>query len=121
MANLSNFRLLLPEVIWLEPQHFNRAREISQQVTGEAHEWQIYLNALAFLGFEQWLGERLPEQPVNRDTNRTEAICHFKVGEFKLCLIATEHLLDEVVSVPEYALDNPDFIEEGVQWQSNKV
>jgi hypothetical protein len=103
----TDFRLLLPEIIWLEPEHFDRAIEITDQVKSEAHKWQTYLNALALLGFEGWLSERLPEKTVNRDTNLIESVCHLKVGEFKLCLIATEHLLDEVVNVPQDAIQEP--------------
>lgn len=101
----TDFRLLMPEVIWLETEHFERAREISDKVTGEAHRWQTYLNGLALLGCEQWLRERIPDKIVNQDTDLIEAGCKLNVGEFKLCLIAIEHLLDEVVNIPQNAID----------------
>ncbi len=104
-VNPTDFGLLPPEIIWLEPEHFDRAIEITDSVNSEAHKWQTYLNALALLGFEEWLSERIPEKTVNRDTNLIESICYLKVGEFKLCLIATEHLLDEVVNVPQDAIE----------------
>ena len=107
-VNSSDLRLLLPEVIWLEAEHFERARAIKNQVN-EAQQWQTYINVLSLLGFEQWLSERIPEQPVNRDTNISEAICHLQVGEFKICLISTENQLDEVVNLPQNALDKPGF------------
>lgn len=102
--NSTDFRLLLPEIIWLEPEHFDRAIEITDSVKSEAHKWQTYLNALALLGFEEWLSEKISEKTVNLDTHLIEAGCYLKVGEFKLCLIATEHLLDEVVNVPQDAI-----------------
>ena len=108
-VNPTDFGLLLPEIIWLEPEHFDRAIEITDSVKSEAHKWQTYLNALALLCFEEWLRERLPEKTVNRDTNLIESVCYLKVGEFKLCLIATEHLLDEVVNVPQNAIEKPGF------------
>ncbi len=105
---LTDLRLLQPKVIELEPEHFELSREISNRVTGEATRWQTYLNVLALLGFEAWIREQIPDKPVNRDTKEIEPVCHLKVGEFKLCLIATEHLLDEVVNVPQYAIEQPE-------------
>jgi hypothetical protein len=104
-VNPTDFGLLPPEIIWLEPEHFDRAIEITDSVKSEAHKWQTYLNALALLGFEEWLRERTPNKTVNRDTNLIESVCYLKVGEFKLCLIAAEHLLDEVVNVPQDAIE----------------
>jgi hypothetical protein len=108
-VNSTYFGLLPPEIIWLEPEHFARAIEITDSVNSEEHKWQTYLNALALIGFEEWLRERIPEKKVNRDTNLIESICYLKVSEFKLCLIATEHLLDEVVKVPQDTLEEPEF------------
>ena len=77
-------------------------------MTDEAPRWQTYLNILALLGFEAWIRERIPDKPVHRDTKEIEPVCHLKVGEFKLCLIATEHLLDEVVNVPQNAIEQAE-------------
>ncbi|WP_019503854.1 DUF1822 family protein [Pleurocapsa sp. PCC 7319] len=104
----TELRLLQPEVIWLEPEHFEQATEISNQVNGEAQEWQTYLNALALFGFEQWLRERIPDKPVNREPNLIESICHLKVGEFRYGLVATEQVLDEAVNVPQAAIERPE-------------
>ncbi len=104
----TEFRLLLPEVIWLKPEHFEQARETRSQVRSEAHQWQTYLNALALQSFEEWLKERIPNQPVSRDKNVIEAGSNLKVGEFNFWVIATEHLLDEVVNVPQNGIDNPE-------------
>ena len=112
MLNFENYstdlRLLLPEVIWLEPEHFQQARKMSNQVRSEAQQWQTYLNTLGLSAFQEWLRERIPEQPINREPNLIEPICQLKVGEFKLGLIATEHILDEVVNVPQAVIDRPD-------------
>ncbi|MCC5603275.1 DUF1822 family protein [Nostoc favosum] len=106
-THTTNLRLYLPEVIWLEQTYFDWARDISQEVIGELHQWQTYLNALALLGFEQWLREHNPEI-VNRDINIIEAAANLKLGEFKFCLITTEHLLDEVANIPQDAIDRPE-------------
>lgn len=107
-ANLNDFRSLLPEIIWLEPEHFEQAKEISDLVNGEALQWQTHLNALALLGFEKWLTERIPEQIVYRDATEIVNVCYLKFGEFKVGLIASEDLLDEVVNVPQDALASPE-------------
>ena len=104
----TGLRLMLPEVIWLEPEHFEQATEISSQVRSEASQWSTYLNTLALSGFKEWLEERIPDKQVNREPNVIESICHLKVGELKYGLIATEHLLDEVVGVPQAAITRPE-------------
>ncbi|NEP57247.1 MAG: DUF1822 family protein, partial [Symploca sp. SIO2G7] len=38
-----------------------------------------------------------------------EAVCNLQVGEFKLCLIATESLIDDLVRLPKVAVDHPEF------------
>jgi len=108
MVNSTDSRLLLSEVIFLEPEHLNQAKEMSSRATGVLQQWQTYLNILALLGFEQWLIERMPEQSINRDKNINETICCLNVGEFKVSLIATEQLLDEVVNVPQNTIDKAE-------------
>jgi hypothetical protein len=112
----NEFRTLLPEAIWLESHHFEQARELSHETSSEALQWQTYVNALAFLGFTQWLKEKMPEQASRSDqsilapsaAHFMEGFCQFRMGEFKLCLIAAEHVLDEVIHVPQRAIFNPD-------------
>lgn len=101
-VNLTDARLLLPEVIWLEPEYFELAKEMSDRVKSESRQWQTYLSALAVQSFEQWLSDRLPNQTVARAEIGT--VSYLKIGEFKLCIIAVEHCLDEVVSVPQEAI-----------------
>jgi Protein of unknown function (DUF1822) len=121
-ATSTNLRLLLPETTFLEPHHVAQAQSLSNPpnplslnlpspdsekslIPAELYQWQTYIQALALLGFTQWLSERLigischPEQA---------SIWHshvmLQLGEFKLCLIAAEHVLDEIVNVPEMAI-----------------
>ncbi|MBW4635176.1 MAG: DUF1822 family protein [Iphinoe sp. HA4291-MV1] len=105
----TDIRLLLSEVIWLEPEDFDQARNNSTLVTGEVKQWQTYLNTLAILGCEKWLSTRIPGKVIHRDMNVDEDICHLKIGEFKFCPIAIEHLLDEVVNIPRDAIDKSEF------------
>lgn len=104
MLNSTDIRLLLPESIWLESEHFEEAKKISDRANHEADNWQTYLNALALLGFEEWLSTRINQQSIKRDSN----ISYLKVGEFKLCLIATENILDEEVNLAVDFIDKPE-------------
>jgi hypothetical protein len=113
----NEFRVLLPETIWLEPHHLEQARTLSHDSSSEALQWQTYVNALAFLGFSQWLKEKMPEQanglghafmtpPV---ALFIEGVCQFSLGKFKFCLIAMEHVLDEAICIPQSAVVNPEW------------
>ncbi|MEM7593629.1 MAG: DUF1822 family protein [Cyanobacteria bacterium P01_A01_bin.83] len=104
----TDLRLLLPEVIWLESEHFQQATEISNQATLEGQQWQTYLNILALSSFETWLRARIMDKAVKRSPNLLESVCRLTVGEFKLSLIAVEQVLDEVVSIPQDAIAMPE-------------
>lgn len=116
---LLDWEVFSAEVIGLTPEFFAQAAEISDQVRGETFQWQTYLRALALLAFEQWLSERLPEIPVNRDpcsilqpyyATLIESVCNLKVGKFNFCLVATQSPVGKTVTVPRVALDLPEFI-----------
>jgi hypothetical protein len=104
MFNSTDIRLLLPESIWLESEHFQEAKKISVIANNEADKWQSYLNALALLGFEKWLSTHITQQLIKRDSN----ISYLKVGEFKVCLIATENILDEEVKLAVDIIQKPE-------------
>jgi|SRR4028119_730919 Protein of unknown function (DUF1822). len=104
--NSSDFRLLSPEVIEIETEDFELAKEISGEVAVEAHQWQSYLNAVALLSFEKWLTERMPGKIVERDITKIDKVGYLNLKGFKFCLIAIEHLLDEIVSIPENVIYN---------------
>ncbi len=104
-----DFRLLLPETVWLEPEHFLLAQKTSTQVSTRAPDsWQAYLNTLALLGLEVWLSERLSDKAIIRDTNSIATAGNLKIGEYKFCVIATEHLLDEIANIPQEVMENPE-------------
>ncbi len=105
-----DLRLLLPETVWLEPEHFLLAQKISSSDTTNLNDsWQAYLNALALLAFEEWLCERLPNKVISRDASFIETAGNLKIDDFKFCAIATEHLLDEVVKIPQAVIENPEY------------
>ncbi|MGB3756297.1 MAG: DUF1822 family protein [Rivularia sp. (in: cyanobacteria)] len=105
-----DLRLLLPETVWLEPEHFLLAQKISSSDTTNLNDsWQAYLNALALLAFEQWLCERLPNKVISKDASFIETAGNLKVDDFKFCAIATEHLLDEVAKIPQAVIEKPEY------------
>lgn len=108
LSSTTNLRLFLPEVIWLEAEHFQRAAKISNPIKNELQQWQTYLNTLALSAFEEWLRERIFDQAINSEPNSIGNFCQLKVGEFKLGLITTEHILDEAVYIPQPAIARPD-------------
>ncbi|MEB3216755.1 MAG: DUF1822 family protein [Nostocales cyanobacterium 94392] len=104
-----DLRLLLPETVWLEQEHFLLAHQISSsQITNATDAWQVYLNTLALLALEVWLQERLPNQVVLRDINFIATAGNLKIGEYKFCAIATEHLLSETIAIPQQLIANPE-------------
>ena len=105
-----DLRLLLPETVWLEPEHFSFAQQTSSLENNSASSsWQTYLNTLALLGFEVWLYKRLREKVITRDISAIKTCGNLKVDEFKFCTIATESLLGEIVNIPKVIIDNPEY------------
>ncbi|NEU73399.1 DUF1822 family protein [Hassallia byssoidea VB512170] len=110
---------LSPKLIWLEPEHFESAKEISDRNLSETHQWKIYLNALALLGFEEWLRERIPDVKINRDNcsifksdsaNVIDVVYNLSLGGFNLCLITVDNLIDDFVTVPKEVINYPKMI-----------
>lgn len=118
-ANSSDIRLLIPETVWLEIEHFDQAqalvnkdidsiKNVTENVTtNELQQWQAYLNALALFGLEAWVNERI-KVPTICETKTISQYGIIKVGEFRICLIATEQVLDEVVNIPQQALNHSE-------------
>lgn len=104
-----DFRLFIPETVWLEPEHLLIAQKISSSDTSSFNDsWQTYLNVLALLAFEEWLKERLPNKVISRDTSSIQTGGNLKIDDFKFFAIATEHLLDEVVKISQAVIDKPE-------------
>ncbi|NEO99747.1 MAG: DUF1822 family protein [Symploca sp. SIO2E9] len=108
----------LSEVITLESEHNDQALELSSTARNESRQWQIYLQALGLIIFQEWLRKREPEISLNREAcsvlqphyaNVIDAVCNLQVGEFKFCLIPTICFTDEEVIVPRAVIDLPEF------------
>jgi len=101
-----DFRLLLQEIVWLEPEHLLLAQQTSSlKKTDHNISWQAYLNTLALLGFEIWLQKRLRDKVIIRDTSEINTGGNLKVDEFKFCIIATEELISEIVNIPQAIIE----------------
>jgi Protein of unknown function (DUF1822) len=106
----ARLNLMQSETIWLEPNQFEQARRLTSPSVSELGQWQMYLNALALLGFEQWLHKHASTHSVDRTQciNDVGAMYNLKIDEFKLTLIAKEHVLDELAEIPRTALSQPE-------------
>ena len=98
----STFRLLMPETLWIEPEYIKRAAAVCDRTTN-AQQWQVYLNTLALLSLKEWLRERIPDVRTKKDD-----VNYLKIGDFKICVIATENVLDEIAHIPQNVLKRPE-------------
>ncbi|MBC7970120.1 MAG: DUF1822 family protein [Verrucomicrobia bacterium] len=117
-ALLMDLETLQTAILPLEPEHFDQALRISRLAITEIQQWHTYLNGLALCSFVQWLQERTSDLPIQQDlcsalqpqyASVLEAVCNLKVGAFTLCLLVTESVAQEVVTVPRAVVDLPEF------------
>lgn len=109
--NNTILRFLLPETLWLEPEHYDIAKQQSQQsaiTASESDQWQCYINSLAQLSFQDWLSERFPDVSISEDSSQSRAARFLSADDFRLCLVATEQVLDESISIPRSVVDTPE-------------
>lgn len=108
LTNLDNPRLMQLTVISLEEEDFQQAKEISPHLDDESQAWQAYLNALAVLALQKWLGENFLDKKAKLNIQINHNVSYLKVGEFKVCLLVVEHVLDEVVNLPKNVIEQPE-------------
>ena len=106
-------------VIVLSSTQLDQALELSDRVVDDNQRWQVYLNALALVGFEEWLQQRTTDVAVNRKhstilqpqtMNGTAAVCNLEANGFRISLLGTESLLEGTLSIPRSVIDMPEFI-----------
>ncbi|MBD2199859.1 MULTISPECIES: DUF1822 family protein [Calothrix] len=114
-----DFDALPTSAVILSPDEIDQAAILSNQIINESKQWQAYLDYLALSAFEQWLQERAESLTINREqctilqpvlANFISGVANLQVGEFKICLIATGSLSDEMVNIPKVVVDLPEFI-----------
>jgi hypothetical protein len=107
------------DTILLEDTQIEQAINLSHAIQNENQQWQTYLNALALFAFEEWLLERAPELPIDKQecsifklpyANVISAVCNLKVGEFKICLMAIGSLTERTIAFPRATIELPQFI-----------
>mgnify|MGYP001796178649 CR=1 FL=1 len=107
--------LALPlEAIEIEPKDFQEASAISHKITDEALRWQTYQNALALISLERWLKQRKPELQINKSqcsifqpqSTTINAIYNLKVNDLIICLINSNDLIEEFVTVTKNTVDS---------------
>ena len=101
----------------LLPEHFQKAARLSQSIPLSQQRWQVYLSALAVLGFSEWLHERAEDLDIDIESsliwqpayaNLCNAAGNIQVGNFKICLLTASNLMDEHPA-PFAVFDIPDF------------
>ena len=105
---------LPPRAIALTTDQVEQARQRSRSVADPTQQWQIYLNTLSLLGFEQWLNQRASDILVNQLQNSImqssatlPVVCNVIINGFKICLIPVESQPDEV-EIPSIAIAAPE-------------
>ena len=93
---------IYPKIAWLEPEHFESAKNISKDISGEKYQWKTYLNNLTLLGFEEWLQEQLPDIDIKQTG------INLQVGKFKVQLITVDNMIDDFVNIPLDNINSPN-------------
>ena len=112
LSTSTNVRTLFPETLWIETAQFEQAKDISSWWEDESQRWQAYINALAMLSFQAWLEEALSSK-VQRITFEGTEAAYLGINNFKLCLLAKEHVLDETVRLPQRIIDRSELAAHG--------
>jgi Protein of unknown function (DUF1822) len=115
---LLDFTSLSLTTIFLEPEQIQQAAQLSSQIPNLDKQWQGYLNLLSLFSFEQWLERRHPKLSLNKESctslqpqyaNLIEAVSGLQIGEFKLCLLATDTMMDDRIVIPRAVIDLPEY------------
>ncbi len=97
-----SFEALDEDIIDLSPQQMERAINLSDSENYQ-EPWDNYLQALAKVGFSQWLEER----GRDLDFRETNTLPQTQVEDFTVHLMAMGSLTDTTIPLPKSALDTP--------------
>lgn len=115
---LLDFDSLSVEALPITNEQIEQAIKISNQIVNQERQWKTYLNSLALFGFESWLDSRIPEMSVNSSqcsiwqpkySNVIEGVFNLEVNHFKICLIATGSMDEDVIMIPRAVIDLPEY------------
>ena len=97
-----SFEALDEDIVDLSPRQMERAINLSDSDNAQ-ESWDNYLQALAKVGFSQWLEER----GRDLDFRETNTLPQTQVEDFTVHLMAMGSLTDTTIPLPKSALDNP--------------
>ncbi|QKD82767.1 DUF1822 family protein [Thermoleptolyngbya sichuanensis A183] len=124
---------LKPDALILTPEHIDWAialsHVLSPSLPTEAQQWQTYLDALALVGFAQWIEKHAPELDLRNDwlsgfepreidsipirrlegvpaSEQIDSLRWVRVGDFRLYLTVTEVFQDGAIALPQRILDS---------------
>jgi hypothetical protein len=112
-----NFDFTTQEIVELDSNDYQRAKENSDRIQGQDKQWDAYINTLALLGFEKWLHSRRPEVSVlTHDSTIWEpyftqimpSISQVNVEHLTLCLVGVEGI-ENNINIPIAMLDLPNW------------
>ncbi len=116
---LLDFEALPVNAIALEADQIQQAAAISNNIINPQQQWQTYLEALGWLGFESWLQARDGEIAINSvNCSLTQAsyanfisgVFNLEVNQFKVCILTPGVVVDEVVSIPRAVIELPEYV-----------
>ncbi|QAU07449.1 hypothetical protein XM38_053200 [Halomicronema hongdechloris C2206] len=95
-----------PNTVTLPETAVQWALQTCQPIPDPAQQWQIFLQALALQGFQQWLAAGTLELPLSdAGQQQLEAgMTTYQVEGFRLCLVAQGSLSDDRVTLPAASL-----------------
>jgi hypothetical protein len=106
----SEFRLLIPEEIWLEEEDYALAKQLSEIEGTEEQKWQAYINLLGICALERWLKESINNEKVQRIIDTIDTYGYLQQKGFKFCLITQEDFLQEGMVIPKNLINNADYV-----------
>ncbi len=107
------------DAISLKESQIQQAAAISTTILNPEHQWQTYLEALAWFGFESWLEARDSQILVNcakcsltqpSYANVIPGVFNLEINQFKVCILTPGVMVDETITIPRVVLDLPEYV-----------
>jgi hypothetical protein len=93
----------------LSPAEVDWAVQICEPILDDDQQWHTFLRAMALRGFCSWLEARAVALQARWDSTQPPDLgIDCQVNGFRLCLLAMGSLSDEVVKIPQSALEGND-------------
>jgi hypothetical protein len=130
ISDLLDWQALPEESIELSPEQINQALQQSQQCVPVNQQWQVYLQALALCGLEEWLAAWAPDLRISnpqyttiQNTTIQSAtsdallrVCGVTIQGFKLYALATGQAWNDQILMPKPLVDIENVPPFGYLW-----